>query len=156
MLLTGGCAVAGVGFLAFGRIADHQPARRVIALGVGVLVIGSFAAALTESDAPAFVVSTAVLGMGATGARLGAELSLIRWLGRDRTAVAAALGETTVLGGRAIGAPAAGGLGDAYGGAWAFGAIGVSALLASGLAVALLVTRSRPLPRLAPAEVPEA
>jgi hypothetical protein len=82
---------------------------------------------------PAFVLATSVLGMGASGTRLGAELALIRWLGRDRTAVAAALGETTVLGGRALGAPAAGSFGDAYGGAYAFGAIGMAALVASGI-----------------------
>jgi hypothetical protein len=79
-----------------------------------------------------------VLGMGASGTRLGAELALIRWLGRDRTAVAAALGETTVLGGRALGAPAAGGFGDAVGGAYAFGAIGVVALVTSGLLMLIL------------------
>src|SRR4030088_2747790 len=76
--------------------------------------------------------------MGASGPGRGAELALIGWLGRDRTAVAAALGETTVLGGRAFGAPAAGGPGDAYGGAYAFSAIGLAALLASGLVLLLL------------------
>ena len=144
LLLTVGCAVAGIGFLAFGRVADRWSANRVVGAGVLVLVLGSFAAAVTVAWAPAFVLATAVLGMGASGARLGAELSLIRWLGRDRTAVAAALGETTVLGGRALGAPAAGSFGDAYGGASAFGAIGLSALVASGvLIVASLAQRDR-------------
>jgi len=138
MLLTAGCAVAGVGFLVFGRMADRQSARRVIGAGVAVLVVGSFASALAVGWSPAFVVATSVLGMGASGTRLGAELALIRWLGRDRTAVAAALGETTVLGGRALGAPAAGSFGDAYGGAYAFGAIGLVALLASGIVMAVM------------------
>ncbi len=133
MLLTVGCAIAGVGFLAFGRMADKYSTRRVIGIGVMVLVVGSFASALATGWAPGFVLATAILGMGASGARLGAELALIGWVGRDRTAVAAALGETTVLGGRALGAPAAGTLGSAYGGASAFWAIGVSAMLASGL-----------------------
>jgi MFS family permease len=143
MLLTAGCAVAGVGFLVFGRMADRQSARRVIGAGVAVLVVGSFASALAVGWSPAFVVATSVLGMGASGTRLGAELALIRWLGRDRTAVAAALGETTVLGGRALGAPAAGSFGDAYGGAYAFGAIGLVALLASGVVMALAASRLR-------------
>src|SRR4029077_11438606 len=116
MLLTVGAAVAGLGFLVFGRMADRQSASKVVGLGVGVLVLGSFASAFAVGWAPGFVVGASVLGMGASGTRLGAELSLIQWLGRDRAAVAAALGETTVLGGRALGAPAAGGLGDAYGG----------------------------------------
>jgi len=146
MLLTAGCAVAGLGFLVFGRMADRVSARRVMGAGVAVLVVGSFASALAVGLSPAFVVATSVLGMGASGTRLGAELALIRWLGRDRTAVAAALGETTVLGGRALGAPAAGSFGDAYGGAYAFGAIGLVALLASGVAgvvMALAASRLR-------------
>ena len=132
MLLTAGCAVAGVGFLLFGRIADRQSASRVVGAGVLVLVAGSFASALAIGWAPAFVLATSMLGMGASGTRLGAELALLGWLGRDRASVAAALGETTVLGGRALGAPAAGGFGSAYGGAYAFGAIGSVAVLASG------------------------
>src|SRR5438132_12529903 len=143
MLLTAGCAVAGLGFLVFGRMADRQSARRVIGAGVAVLVVGSFASALSVGSSPAFVVATSVLGMGASGTRLGAELALIRWLGRDRTAVAASLGETTVLGGRALGAPAAGSFGDAYGGAYAFGAIGLVALLASGIVMAMAASRLR-------------
>jgi MFS family permease len=144
MLLTAGCAVAGLGFLVFGRMADRQSANRVVGVGVAVLVIGSFASALAVGWPAAFVVATAVLGMGASGTRLGAELALIRWLGRDRTAVAAALGETTVLGGRALGAPAAGSFGDAYGGAYAFGAIGIAALGASAIVMILLAaTNSR-------------
>ena len=137
MLLTAGAAVAGIGFLGFGRLADRQSAGKVLGMGVLVLVIGSFASALAVGWAPAFVVASSTLGMGASGTRLGAELALIGWLGRDRTAVAAALGETTVLGGRALGAPAVGSLGDAYGGAYAFGAIGAVALLASGVLMAL-------------------
>ena len=109
-----------------------------------ILVAGSFASALAVGWAPAFVLASSVLGMGASGTRLGAELALIRWLGRDRTAVAAALGETTVLGGRALGAPAAGGLGDAYGGAYAFGAIGLAALLASAVLLAMTAIKLRP------------
>jgi MFS family permease len=144
MLLTAGCAVAGLGFLAFGRVADRWPARRVAGAGVLVLVGGSFASALTVGWAPAFVLATSILGMGASGARLGAELSLIRWLGRDRAAVAAALGETTVLGGRAVGAPAAGSLGDAFGGAYAFGAIGLAGLVASGVLLAVAAVGLRP------------
>ena len=143
MLLTAGCAVAGLGFLVFGRLADRQPAKRVVGIGVAVLVVGSFASALAVGWSPAFVVATSILGMGASGTRLGAELALIRWLGRDRTAVAAALGETTVLGGRALGAPAAGSFGGAYGGASAFGAIGLVALLASGVVMALAASRLR-------------
>jgi hypothetical protein len=81
--------------------------------------------------------------MGASGARLGAELALIAWVGRDRTAVAAALGETTVLGGRALGAPVAGTVGSAYGGASAFWAIGVSAMLAAGLLMTLAMLTLR-------------
>ena len=143
MLLTAGCAVAGLGFLMFGRMADRQSASRVVGVGVAVLVVGSFASALAVGWTPAFVLATSVLGMGASGTRLGAELALIRWLGRDRTAVAAALGETTVLGGRALGAPAAGSFGDAYGGAYAFGAIGSVALMASALVMALAAIKLR-------------
>jgi MFS family permease len=146
MLLTAGAAIAGLGFLVFGRMADRQSANKVVCLGVVVLVLGSFASALAVGWAPAFVVGSSVLGMGASGTRLGAELSLIQWLGRDRAAVAAALGETTVLGGRAVGAPAAGSLGDAYGGAYAFGAIGLAALLASGVLMALAALKLRPAP----------
>jgi MFS family permease len=153
LLLTVGCAVAGIGFLGFGRMADRLSAERVIGAGVLVLVLGSFASALATGFAPAFVVTSSVLGMGASGTRLGAELALLGWLGRDRAAVAAALGETTVLGGRAVGAPAAGTLGTAYGGAYAFGAIGLAALLA---AAGLMVLTGFHLRReLTPAPVPE-
>jgi MFS family permease len=143
MLLTAGAAVAGIGFLAFGRLADRQSASRILGIGVVVLVAGSFASALAVGWAPAFVIASSTLGMGASGTRLGAELALIGWLGRDRTAVAAALGETTVLGGRALGAPAAGSLGDAYGGAYAFGAIGMTALLASAVFLGLTFFKLR-------------
>src|ERR1700730_8172164 len=128
MLLTAGCAVAGLGFLVFGRMADRLSAQRVVGVGVMILVAGSFASALAVGWAPAFVLASSILGMGASGTRLGAELALIRWLGRDRTAVAAALGEAIALGVRALGAPAAGSFRDAYGGAYAFGAIGIAAL----------------------------
>jgi hypothetical protein len=90
------------------------------------------------------VLATAVLGMGASGARLGADLALIRWLGRDRTAVAAALGETTVLGGRALGAPMAGSVGDAFGGAYAFGAMGIAALVGSAVLLAIAAINLKP------------
>ncbi|MBV8715671.1 MAG: MFS transporter [Chloroflexi bacterium] len=136
LLLTAGAAVAGVGFLAFGRMADKRSPRRVLGLGVAVLVIGSFASALAVGFAPAFVIATSTLGMGASGIRLGAELALMAWIGRDRMASAAALAETTVLGGRALGAPAAGSLGEAYGGAYAFSAIGTAVLLTSGVLMA--------------------
>jgi predicted MFS family arabinose efflux permease len=150
MLLTAGCAVAGLGFLVFGRMADRQSAKRVVAAGVAVLVVGSFASAFVVGWAPAFVVATSVLGMGASATRLGAELSLIQWLGRDRAAVAAALGETTVLGGRALGAPAVGSLGGAFGGAYAFSAIGLSALMATGVLAAITAFTLRPRPVAAP------
>jgi MFS family permease len=143
MLLTAGAAVAGIGFLVFGRLADRQSASRVVGMGVLVLVAGSFASALAVGYAPAFVVASSTLGMGASGTRLGAELVLISWLGRDRTAVAAALGETTVLGGRALGAPAAGSLGDAYGGAYAFNAIGLATTMAAAVLVVLALVRLR-------------
>jgi MFS family permease len=153
MLLTAGCAVAGLGFLVFGYLADRQSPNRVAGVGVIVLVAGSFASALAVGWAPAFVLASSILGMGASGTRLAAELALIRWLGRDRTAVAAALGETTILGGRALGAPAAGTLGDAFGGAYAFGAIGLAGLVASSIlmAVTILSMRSRVLLDLRPA-----
>jgi MFS family permease len=133
LLLTAGAAVAGIGFLGFGRMADRQSPRRVLGMGVFVLVIGSFASAISVGFAPAFVVASSTLGMGASGIRLGAELALMAWIGRDRMASAAALAETTVLGGRALGAPAAGSLGEAYGGAYAFSAIGTAVLLISGV-----------------------
>jgi MFS family permease len=143
LLLTVGSAVVGLGFLFFGRMADQVSPRRVIGVGVLILVVGSFASALATGFAPVFVVASSVLGMGASGTRLGAELALIGWLGRDRAAVAAALGETTVLGGRAVGAPAAGTLGTAYGGAYAFGAIGLTALVAATGLVGLAMFRWR-------------
>jgi hypothetical protein len=122
----------------------------VVGAGVLVLVGGSFASALAVGFAPAFVVASSVLGMGASGARLGAELWLISWIGRDRTDVAAALGETTVLGGRALGAPAVGSLGDAYGGALAFSAIGAVALVATAVLAAMAVALNlRPRPSVA-------
>src|SRR5205807_6694616 len=57
MLLTAGAAVAGIGFLGFGRLADQQSASRVVGWGVLVLVAGSFASALAVGWAPAFVVA---------------------------------------------------------------------------------------------------
>jgi MFS family permease len=144
LMLTIGCAVAGIGFLGFGRVADKLSTNQVVGAGVVVLIVGSFLSALATGWAPGFVVATAVLGMGASGTRLGAELALIGWVGRDRAGVAAALGETTILGGRALGAPAAGTMGTAYGGANAFWGIGVAALLASGvLALVALATLRR-------------
>src|SRR5260370_7603949 len=77
MLLTAGCAVAGLGFLVFGRIADRQSARRVIGAGVAVLVVGSFASALAVGWSPAFVVAPSALAMAATLTRLAPELPLI-------------------------------------------------------------------------------
>ena len=157
MLLTFGAAVAGIGFLAFGRMADRQSPRRVLGMGVLVLVIGSFASAVFVGFAPAFVVASATLGMGASGIRLGSELALMAWMGRDRMAVVAAVAETTVLGGRALGAPAAGSLGDAYGGAYAFGAIGTAVLLTSAvLAVWTVLRLRRTLAEAAPAVLPVA
>lgn len=155
MLLTAGCAVAGLGFLVFGRLADRLSAQRVVGVGVTILVAGSFASALAVGWTPAFVLASSVLGMGASGTRLGAELALINWLGRDRAAVAAALGETTVLGGRAVGAPAAGGIGDAFGGAYAFGAIGLAALLASGVLMLMAAIKLRPRVILQPVSSPD-
>ncbi len=143
MLLTAGAAVAGVGFLGFGRMADRHSASRVLGMGLIVLVVGCFASALAVGWAPAFVVASSTLGMGASGTRLGAELALIGWLGRDRAAPAAALGETTVLGGRAVGAPAAGSLGDAYGGTYAFGALGLAALLSTMVLMTLAFLKLR-------------
>jgi MFS family permease len=154
MLLTAGGAVAGLGFLFFGRIADRQAAHRVIGAGVLVLAVGSFASALLVGWAPGFVLASSVLGMGASATRLGAELSLIRWLGRDRAAVAAALGETTVLGGRALGAPAAGSLGDAFGGAYAFGAMGLTTLMAAAALAVITAIRLRPRLAVAAAAAP--
>jgi MFS family permease len=147
MLLTAGAAVAGIGFLVFGRLADRQSASRVVGMGVLVLVAGSFASALAVGYAPAFVVASSTLGMGASGTRLGAELALIGWVGRDRIAVAAALGETTVLGGRALGAPAVGSLGDAYGGAYAFSAIGLATMMTAAVLLALAAVRLRVRPQ---------
>jgi MFS family permease len=143
LMLTIGSAVAGIGFLGFGRVADKLSTNRVVGAGVAVLVLGSFLSALATGWAPGFVLATAVLGMGASGTRLGAELALIRWVGRDRAGVAAALGETTILGGRALGAPAAGTLGTAYGGANAFWGIGLTALLASGVLALLALATFR-------------
>lgn len=140
MLLTVGAAVAGIGFLAFGRMADRHSASRILGMGAIVLVAGSFASALAVGWAPGFVIASSTLGMGASAIRLGAELALIAWLGRGQAAVAAALGETTILGGRALGAPAAGSLGDAFGDAYAFAAIGSATLLVGLLAFGLAIT----------------
>src|SRR5207253_6404618 len=56
MLLTAGAAVAGIGVLGFGRMADRHSAGRILGLGALVLVAGSFASALAVGWAPAFVV----------------------------------------------------------------------------------------------------
>ncbi len=76
-------ALAGAGFLAFGRIADRQSPTRVLGAGLFVLVAGSFVGALVASSAFAYAVSGAVLGMGASGIRLGADVTLIAWIGRE-------------------------------------------------------------------------
>ena len=153
MLLTAGAAVAGIGFLAFGWMADRHSASRILGMGVLVLVAGSFASALAVGWAPGFVLASSTLGMGASTIRLGAELALIAWMGRGQAAVAAALGETTILGGRAIGAPAAGSLGDAFGGAYAFGAIGMATLFASLVLMVLTIFKLRRTLEVAPAAV---
>lgn len=140
-LLGVGAALAGTGFLLFGRLADRQSPGRVVGAGLGVLVAGSFALVLSADWSPAYALSSAVLGMGASGVRLGAAVALTAWLGSDRAAVAAALGETTVLGGRALGAPAVGALSDTYGGGYAFGAIGSASLFTAALLV--LASRAR-------------
>ena len=49
-----------------------------------------------------------------------------------------------MLGGRALGAPAAGSFGDAFGGAYAFGAMGLVALVSSGVLLALAAVKLRP------------
>jgi hypothetical protein len=112
-----------------------------------VVVAGSFAAAEVAGWSLAYAVAAAVLGMGASGVRLGAEVALIGWLGRDRAAVAAALGETTMLGGRAVGAPVVGVLGDTRGGAYAFVAIGLAGLSLATLLAAHRAYLGRLLPR---------
>jgi MFS family permease len=113
----------------------------VVGAGLLVLVAGSFAAAVVASWSLGYAMAAAVLGMGASGVRLGAEVALIRWVGRDRAAVGAALGETTMLGGRAIGAPAVGVLADTRGGSYAFYAIGLAGLALAGLFAARKVDR---------------
>jgi MFS family permease len=142
--------VAGIGFLAFGHLADRHSPQRVLGAGLLVLVAGSFAAAEVAGWSLAYAVAGAVLGMGASGVRLGAEVALIGWVGRDRAAVAAALSETTMLGGRAFGAPVVGVLGDTRGGSSAFLAIGLAGLSLAGL---LAVRRARKLST-APAVAP--
>ena len=128
-LLGAGCTVAGVGFLAFGHLGNQQSPTRVIGAGLLVMAAGSLAAACTSQWCVPFAFSAAVLGLGASGIRLGASLALVTWLGRDRAAVAAALSEVAMLGGRAFGAPALGTLGQARGGDVAFQAVGMTGLL---------------------------
>jgi MFS family permease len=135
-VLGAAAALAGTGFLAFGHLADKYPPSRVLGAGLLVVVGGSFAAAEFAGWSLAYAVAAAVLGMGASGVRLGAEVALIRWVGRDRAAVGAALGETTMLGGRAIGAPVIGVLGDTRGGSYAFYALGLAGLALAGLLAA--------------------
>ena len=135
-VLGAAAAMAGTGFLAFGHLADKYSPSRVLGAGLLVVVAGSFAAAEFAGWSLAYAVAAAVLGMGASGVRLGAEVALIRWVGRDRAAVGAALGETTMLGGRAIGAPAVGLLADTRGGAYAFYALGLAGLALAGLLAA--------------------
>jgi MFS family permease len=153
LLLGAGSSIAGIGFLAFGRLADRAPSARVLGVGLLVLTMGSFGSAMTTAWSPAFALAAAILGIGASGMRLGAEVQLIDWVGPDRAAVAAALGETTVLGGRAVGAPVVGALGTAQGDVYAFGTIGLIGLVAMaplmlfatrGLATVLASARLRP------------
>ena len=143
LLLGIAAALAGTGFLAFGRLVDRHSANRVVGAGLLVLVAGSFAAAVVASWSLGYAMAAAVLGMGASGVRLGAEVSLIGWLGRDRAGVAAALGETTIVGGRMVGAPVVGALGDARGGAYAFSAIGAAGLMLGGVFALIAVDRLR-------------
>lgn len=139
-VLGAAAALAGTGFLAFGHLADRQSPSRVLGAGLLVVVAGSFAAAEVAGWTLAYAVAAAVLGMGASGVRLGAEVALIGWVGRDRAALAAALGETTMLGGRAVGAPVVGVIGDTRGGAYAFVAIGLAGL---SLVAGLLAMRAK-------------
>ena len=160
-LLGAGCAVAGVGFLAFGYLGNQHSPVRVVGAGLLVMAAGSLAAACTSQWCVPFAFSAAVLGLGASGIRLGASLSLVSWLGRDRAAVAAALAEVAMLGGRALGAPTLGALGDARGGDVAFQAVGMIGLLvalllglaASGRHVRLRLPGGRSGPALAPVPV---
>jgi hypothetical protein len=115
----------------------------VVGAGLLVLTAGSFATAVVASWSLGFAMGAAVLGMGASGVRLGAEVALIAWLGRDRAGVAAALGETTIVGGRMVGAPVVGALGDARGGAYAFSAIGAAGLVLGGLFAVIAIDRLR-------------
>jgi MFS transporter len=139
-VLGAAAALAGTGFLAFGHLADRHSPSRVLGAGLLVVVAGSFAAAEVAGWSLAYAVAAAVLGMGASGVRLGAEVALIGWIGRDRAALAAALGETTMLGGRAVGAPVVGVIGDSRGGPYAFVAIGLAGL---SLVAGLLALRAR-------------
>jgi MFS family permease len=132
-VLGAAAALAGTGFLAFGHLADRYSPSRVLGSGLIVVVVGSFAAAQFAGWSLAYAVAAAVLGMGASGVRLGAEVALIGWVGRDRAAVGAALGETTMLSGRAIGAPVVGVLADTRGGSYAFYVIGLAGLALAGL-----------------------
>jgi MFS family permease len=145
-LLGAAAAVAGVGFLAFGHLADRHSPGRVLGAGLLVLVAGSFAAAEVAGWSLAYAVAGAVLGMGASGVRLGAEVALIGWIGRDRAAVAMALGETTMLGGRAFGAPVVGVLSDSRGGGYAFAAIGLAGVSLAAFIMAMRRGRGLPLP----------
>jgi hypothetical protein len=67
----------------------------VLGAGLAVLVTGSFALVAGTGWSVGYALAAAVLGMGASGIRLGAQVALIDWLGREQVAVAAALGETT-------------------------------------------------------------
>lgn len=144
-LLAAGAALAGPGFLLFGRLADRQAPNRVLGAGLALLVLGAFATALAVNWASIYALAAAFLSMGASGVRLGAEVALVGWIGRDRAAVGAALGEVTVASGRIVGAPTLGALGDAHGDTYAFNAIGGAGLvLAMGmLMLAFVGSRSR-------------
>ena len=108
-----------------------------------MLVAGSFASALAVGWAPAFVVASSVLGMGASGTRLGAELALIhgwveigpRWPRRSAKRRSWAGGRWRARRRRPR---------RRLGGAYAFGAIGLAALLASGVLMAMTAIKLRP------------
>ena len=141
-LLGTGSALMGAGFLAFGYAADHQSRARVICLGLAILAIGSSLAALTAGPSVVFAIAAATVGLGANGARLGAELVLIGWIGRDRAAVAMALAAMAVLGGRVVGQPSMGAIADAYGNAAALAVLGAAGFVGCGLSLFPRMRRS--------------
>ncbi len=154
-LLAVAAALAGAGFIAFGRLADRHSPTRVLGAGLVVLVVGSFVGALLANDAFAYALSGAVLGMGASGIKLGADVALIAWIGRDRASVGVALGQATVIGGRFFGAPAVGVLGDSRGDGYAFSAIGLTGLIFAALLAVAVLRGSRRRTPAAPTEIVE-